>query len=93
MLSPLLMRLLAQTPAAEVPAASSTPSSSTASSGSSSGSSMRLEGLPVLLIGGRPIYGGLEGVKELFKTEELHKMVGAAGAVVNGAKKKKHRKH
>jgi len=54
---------------------------------------MRLEGLPVLLIGGHPIYGGLERVKELFKTEELHKMVGAAGAVVNGAKKKKHRKH
>ncbi|KAF8203836.1 hypothetical protein BJ912DRAFT_214849 [Pholiota molesta] len=47
--------------------------------------------LPVLIIGGTPV-GSLEEVKALQLSGELSKMITEAGALVNGAKKKKHRK-
>ncbi|KAF9479730.1 hypothetical protein BDN70DRAFT_878490 [Pholiota conissans] len=47
--------------------------------------------LPVLIIGGKPV-GSLEEVKALEKSGELSKLVTEAGALINGAKKKKHRK-
>jgi glutaredoxin-related protein len=47
--------------------------------------------LPVLLIGGTPIYS-MDKVRELEKSGELQKMITAAGALINGAKRKKNRK-
>lgn len=47
--------------------------------------------LPVLIIGGKPV-GSLEEVKALQLSGELSKMITDAGALINGAKKKKHRK-
>jgi len=47
--------------------------------------------LPLLLIGGRPV-GTIEEIRELQKSGQLRQLVAAAGAVVDGAKKKKHRK-
>ena len=47
--------------------------------------------LPVLLIGGQPI-DSMDEVRELEKSGELQKMITAAGSLINGAKKKKHRK-
>ncbi|KAF9010604.1 hypothetical protein BDQ17DRAFT_1346522 [Cyathus striatus] len=46
---------------------------------------------PILLIGGRPV-GTVEQIRELVKSGELKKLVTEAGAVVNGARRKKHRK-
>lgn len=48
--------------------------------------------LPVLLIGGKPILSSVDKVRELEKSGELQKMITDAGSLVNGAKKKKHRK-
>ncbi|KAF8973018.1 hypothetical protein BDZ97DRAFT_1900855 [Flammula alnicola] len=47
--------------------------------------------LPVLLIGGKPV-GSLEEVNALHKSGELQKMITEAGSLIDGAKKKKHRK-
>ncbi|TFK44308.1 hypothetical protein BDQ12DRAFT_620262 [Crucibulum laeve] len=47
--------------------------------------------LPVLIIGGRPV-GSIEEIRELHKTGELKKLISASGAVINGAKRKKHRR-
>jgi glutaredoxin-related protein len=46
---------------------------------------------PILIIGGRPV-GNVERVREMVKSGELKKLVTEAGAVVNGARRKKHRK-
>jgi hypothetical protein len=48
--------------------------------------------LPVLLIGGKPIHLSVERIRELEKSGELQRMITDAGSLVNGAKKKKHRK-
>jgi len=48
--------------------------------------------LPVLIIGGKPIDSSLDNIHELEKSGELQKMITEAGLMVNGAKKKKHRK-
>ncbi|KAG6869098.1 hypothetical protein C0993_001663 [Termitomyces sp. T159_Od127] len=42
--------------------------------------------LPVLLIGGRPI-GSIEEIRALEESGELHKLVTASGAVIDGSKK------
>lgn len=47
--------------------------------------------LPVLLVGGKPV-ASVEELKEMVKIGELQLLITQAGAVVNGAKKKKHRK-
>ncbi|EDR11929.1 putative expressed protein [Laccaria bicolor S238N-H82] len=47
--------------------------------------------LPILLVNGKPV-GSIEDIRELVKSGELQQMIGAAGAVINGAKAKKHRK-
>lgn len=47
--------------------------------------------LPILLVGGKPV-GTVEEIRALHKSGELRKLITAAGAVVDGAKKKKHRK-
>lgn len=47
--------------------------------------------LPVLLIGGKPIYS-VEKVRELEKSGELQEIITAAGSLINGSKKKKSRK-
>lgn len=47
--------------------------------------------LPILLVNGKPV-GSIEDIRELVKSGELQEMIGAAGAVINGAKAKKHRK-
>jgi len=47
--------------------------------------------LPVLLVGGKPIYS-VEEVRELEKTGELQKIITAAGSLINGSKRKKSRK-
>lgn len=47
--------------------------------------------LPVLLVGGKPIYS-VEKVRELEKSGELQKIITAAGSLVNGSKRKKNRK-
>ncbi|KAF9567928.1 hypothetical protein CPC08DRAFT_626091 [Agrocybe pediades] len=48
--------------------------------------------LPVLLIGGKVLDSSVENIRALEKSGELQQMVTVAGAQVNGAKKKKHRK-
>lgn len=47
--------------------------------------------LPVLIIGGKPV-GSLQEVQALHKSGQLEKMITEAGALINGAKKKKNRK-
>lgn len=42
--------------------------------------------LPVLLIEGKPI-GSIEEIRALEKSGELHKLVTASGAVIDGSKK------
>jgi glutaredoxin-related protein len=48
--------------------------------------------LPVLLVGGKTV-GTVDEVREMSKDGRLQKVITSAGAVVNGAKKKKGRKH
>lgn len=48
--------------------------------------------LPVLLIGGKVLDSSVENIRALEKSGELQQLVTVAGAQVNGAKKKKHRK-
>ncbi|PPQ63679.1 hypothetical protein CVT24_004564 [Panaeolus cyanescens] len=48
--------------------------------------------LPILIIGGK-VVGGADEVRALEKSGDLQKMITAAGSRINGAKKKKHRKH
>ncbi|KAF8895744.1 hypothetical protein CPB84DRAFT_1682176 [Gymnopilus junonius] len=48
--------------------------------------------LPVLIIGGKPTDSSLDNIHELEKSGELEKMITEAGSIVNGAKKRKHRK-
>jgi len=47
--------------------------------------------LPILLVNGKPV-GSIEDIRELVRSGELQHMIGAAGAVINGAKAKKYRK-
>ena len=47
--------------------------------------------LPVLLIGGKYV-GPIENIRALHASGELRKLVAASGAVIDGAKKRKHRK-
>lgn len=47
--------------------------------------------LPVLLVGGKPIFS-VEEVRELEKSGELQKIITAAGSLINGSKRKKNRK-
>ena len=47
--------------------------------------------LPILLVNGKPV-GSIEDIRELVKSGELQEMIETAGAVINGAKAKKHRK-
>ncbi|KAJ3501004.1 hypothetical protein NLJ89_g9535 [Agrocybe chaxingu] len=53
----------------------------------------RASELPVLLIGGKPVLATAEELGEMSKSGELQKLITAAGGVVNGAKRKKHRNH
>lgn len=48
-------------------------------------------GLPVLLIGGKYI-GSVDQIRALYKSGELRKLVAESGAVIDGAKRRKHRK-
>ncbi|KAK2464190.1 hypothetical protein APHAL10511_003647 [Amanita phalloides] len=48
--------------------------------------------LPVLIVGGQLI-GPLSNIRALEKSSELHSMITASGAVIGGAKRKKHRNH
>jgi len=48
--------------------------------------------LPVLLIGGKPIHASVDKIREMEKSGALQKMINDAGSLVNGSKKKKHRK-
>jgi hypothetical protein len=47
-------------------------------------------GLPILLIGGKSV-GSLQQIRDLQQSGELQNIVTTAGAVVDGAKKKKKR--
>jgi len=47
--------------------------------------------LPVLLVGGKPIYS-VDKVRELEMSGELQKIITAAGSLINGSKRKKSRK-
>ncbi|KAH7927544.1 hypothetical protein BV22DRAFT_1111070 [Leucogyrophana mollusca] len=47
--------------------------------------------LPILLVGGKPV-GSMEDMRQLHESGELQKMITDAGAVIDGAKKKKGRK-
>ncbi|KAF8893505.1 hypothetical protein BD779DRAFT_1467838 [Infundibulicybe gibba] len=47
--------------------------------------------LPVLLVGGRSV-GSVANILALDKSGDLRKLIAASGAVIEGAKKKKHRK-
>jgi len=47
--------------------------------------------LPVLIVGGKTL-GSLEDIKASAESGELQKLVAASGAVVNGAKRRKHRR-
>ncbi|KAG1771624.1 hypothetical protein EV702DRAFT_1136152 [Suillus placidus] len=44
--------------------------------------------LPLMLIGGKPI-GSMATIRELNESDELHKLITNAGAVIDGSKKKK----
>lgn len=48
--------------------------------------------LPILLIGGRTV-GSIQELRYLNTKGELRRMISNAGAVVDGAKKKKGKKH
>jgi glutaredoxin len=47
--------------------------------------------LPVLLIGGKNV-GSIDDIRALHQSGELRKLITASGAIIDGAKKKKHRK-
>jgi glutaredoxin-related protein len=47
--------------------------------------------LPILLIGGQAV-GSIEQVRELEKDGELQKLITASGSIIDGAKRKKHKK-
>ncbi|EGN99921.1 hypothetical protein SERLA73DRAFT_152098 [Serpula lacrymans var. lacrymans S7.3] len=47
--------------------------------------------LPILLVGGKPV-GSMSEIRSLHESGELKKMISDAGAVIDGAKKKKGRK-
>ncbi|PFH49739.1 hypothetical protein AMATHDRAFT_95732, partial [Amanita thiersii Skay4041] len=47
--------------------------------------------LPVLIVGGKPI-SSVADIRSLDKKGELQNMIAVSGAVINGAKKKKHRR-
>jgi glutaredoxin-related protein len=47
--------------------------------------------LPILIIGGK-VVGSADEVRDLEKSGELQKMITEAGSLINGAKRKKHRK-
>lgn len=49
------------------------------------------DSLPILLIGGKPV-GSIDAIRELDASGELKQMVTEAGAVIDGAKKKKGRR-
>lgn len=47
--------------------------------------------LPILIVGGKLI--PVSEIQTLEKTGELHNIITASGAVIDGAKRKKHRNH
>jgi glutaredoxin-related protein len=47
--------------------------------------------LPVLLVGGEYI-GSIEDIRAMDKSGELRKVISASGALIDGGKRKKHRK-
>jgi glutaredoxin-related protein len=48
-------------------------------------------GLPALLIGGKYV-GSIDQIRALHQSGELRKLVAESGAVIDGAKRRKHRK-
>lgn len=44
--------------------------------------------LPLMLIGGKPV-GSMDTIRDLNESGKLHKLITNAGAVIDGAKKKK----
>ena len=47
--------------------------------------------LPVLVVGGVAV-GSIEEVRELEKNGELQKLITASGSIIDGTKRKKHKK-
>jgi len=47
--------------------------------------------LPVLLIGGKHV-GSIDEIRALNKNGDLRRLITASGAIVDGAKRRKHRK-
>ena len=48
--------------------------------------------LPILIVGGK-LVGPMSEIRALEKTGELHNIIAASGAIIDGTKRKKHRNH